>query len=389
MTNVKLEQYDDWLQEGSDVAALVMRQWLEPVEGKDAVIFPPTYPINQNEAGYNIDHLSDGTTVCQIDSVGSQANRMEPIFKRDKYKHLVPQVTVKATVSANGQSRVIHLLDAGHRAADAIVRFSTLGPELHEAFQAFCQNGDAEKLARIAPTSIVFGAWDSRATQAKLPRIVRSVIRAFDVEQLHRSAQYTTIAGEILAAGSAEVTTKGPKAELGLAHVPAVMKHGGILVKGEIRREAILSFVPLRALGSESHNRGDDIRLRRYIFGLALVAFTARPETFLREGCELVPSEDRAAEWKLVNHDGARSDWRITHEDALAFVTAAAEAFGVKQPNQDQEWEFDRTIANDVLNLNEEARKALLRQGPVTKEAINRLRQKGKSDNTKAGAQEA
>ena len=40
---IKSEQFDGWLKDDSEVAALVMRQWLEPVDGKDAVIFPPTY----------------------------------------------------------------------------------------------------------------------------------------------------------------------------------------------------------------------------------------------------------------------------------------------------------------------------------------------------------
>jgi hypothetical protein len=35
---VKLEQFDEWLKDNSDMAALVMRQWLEPVEGKDTVM---------------------------------------------------------------------------------------------------------------------------------------------------------------------------------------------------------------------------------------------------------------------------------------------------------------------------------------------------------------
>ncbi|MCJ7797868.1 MAG: type I-U CRISPR-associated RAMP protein Csb1/Cas7u, partial [Thermoleophilia bacterium] len=108
---IDVTQFDDWLKDDSDVAALVMRQWLEPVEGKDAVIFPPTYakPERMKEedwTGYNIDRFDDGSSVCQIDSVGSQANRMEPIFKREKYKHLVPQVVIKAG------EREVHLLDA-------------------------------------------------------------------------------------------------------------------------------------------------------------------------------------------------------------------------------------------------------------------------------------
>jgi len=361
---VKVEQFDDWLNDDSNVAALTLHQWLEPVEGKDAVVFPPTYPIDENRAGYNIDSFEDGTSVCQIDSVGSQANRMEPIFKREKYKHLVPQVVIKATTE--GMERTIHLLEAGHRAADAIVRFSTLGPTLHEAFRLLRDDGNSEPLARIAPTSIVFGLWDSRATQAKLPRIVRSVIRGFNVRELHRSAQYSTIAGEILEGGDAEVTTKGPKAELGLAHVPAVRTHGGVQVLGGIRRDAVLNLAALRSLGTASADQNEALKLRRYVLGLALVAFTAPQESFLREGCQLVHSSERHAEWKLVKHDGSREDYQVTDQQALDFAGAVADQFGVKQP--DTPAHFDRELAIEVLSLTEPDRKALLKQGPVTKE---------------------
>lgn len=363
------KQHDDWLKDGSEVAALVMRQRLMPVEGADAVIFPPTYPIDQNKAGYNIDRFDDGSSVCQIDSVGSQANRMEPLFRRERYKHLVPQVVIKA-----GDCE-IHLLDAGHRAADAIVRFSTLGPELHEAFRAYRDEGSAVELAIIAPTSIVFGSWDSRATQAKLPRIVRSVIRAYNVKELRRSAQYSTIAGEILAEGDAEVTTKGPKAELGLAHVPAVHAHGGVQVQGEIRRESILNLSALRALANPAGDE-ETLKLRRYILALALVSFTAPMEPCLREGCELVPDPEHAARWTLVKHDGTREDLAVTHDQALAFAKAAAASFGVKEGKSGS---FDSGIANRVLALSEADRKKLLKQGPVTREAIEKLKKGSKT----------
>ena len=368
---VSLDHFDECLKDDSTVAALVMHQWLVPVEGKDTVIFPPTYPIENNKAGYNIDRFDDGTSVCQIDSVGSQANRMEPIFKREKYKHLVPQVVIKATTE--GRERTIDLLDAGHRAADAIVRFSTLGPELHEAFRVLRDDGNGEKLARIAPTSIVFGSWDSRATQVKLPRLVRSVIRAYNVKELRRSAQYSTIAGEILQGGDAEVTTKGPKAELGLAHVPAVLIHGGVQVLGEIRRDAALNFSAIRKLDASS-NGDATIKLRRYLLGLSLVSLTAPLESFLREGCQLVPDPDRSPEWKLVKHDGTRKDEAITHDQSVAFATAAAEAFGIQQP--DTRADFDPDLANKVLALSEADRKRLFKQGPVTREAIEQLGKK-------------
>jgi len=378
-----LKNFDQWLENGSEFAAIVMRQWLEPIQGTDSVIFPPTYATperskEENWIGYNIDG-EGATSVCQIDSVGSQANRMEPIFKRDPYRKLVPQIIIKATTE--GKERKINLLDAGHRAADAIVRFSQLGPELHEAFQLYRDEGNVEPLARIAPTSIIFGSWDSRATQAKLPRIVRSVIRAYDVKVLHRSAQYETIAGEMLEGVDVEVTTKGPKAELGLAHVPAAWTHGGIQVFGEVRRDAILKLATIRALTAKDEKSA--AKLQRYLLGLALVSFTATPETFLREGCELVTSPTRAVEWKLVRNDGTREDGMIEHDLALSFATASAEDFGVRNR---QSVIFDSRLALNVMNLKEKDRKKLFKQGPVTNEKIEILKKKSK---TKSGAPKA
>src|SRR3989440_4646626 len=82
-------------------AALVCRQWLMPAEGHDAVIFPPTFAAAEGgKSGYNIDTVDEtsaknATRVAIIDTVGSQANRMEPLFKKtadgeDPFPLLVP-----------------------------------------------------------------------------------------------------------------------------------------------------------------------------------------------------------------------------------------------------------------------------------------------------------
>src|SRR5690349_13329439 len=142
-----LNQFDHFLN-GDGPAALVIREHLMPVEGEDGVLFPATYA----EIGYNIDIDVKGQTVCLVDSVGSQANRIEPMFAEDKYKHLIPQVVI---VVKEGDKEV-NLLEAGHRAGDAIVRCSALHQKLQDAFKSVL-NGNAEPLAKIAPTSLVFG----------------------------------------------------------------------------------------------------------------------------------------------------------------------------------------------------------------------------------------
>ncbi len=173
--------FNTWAGDRNGPVALHLKQTLLPVEGDGGVIFPPTYA----DVGYNIDELSDGTKVATIDSVGSQANRIEPIFKHKPLAALVPQVEI-----GYGNEKVLSIFEAGHRLGDAVIRSTELQEPAQAAFRLFLDNGDASAIAKLAPTSLVFGVWDSRDTQAKLPRIVQSVVRAWDVTKLTRSAQY-------------------------------------------------------------------------------------------------------------------------------------------------------------------------------------------------------
>jgi CRISPR-associated protein Csb1 len=334
-----LSQFDPWLTT-DDFAALVIREYLEPVEGPDGVLFPATYAAAEDKkafpGGYNIDPPEGDKNVCLVDSVGSQANRIEPIFRKPDYAHLVPQVSVKAG------EKSVSILEAGHRAGDALVRCTPLQKELQDAFKAVLR-GNAEPLARIAPTSLVFGVWDSRDTQAKLPRLVSSTIRAFDVKRLKRSAQYnpsTDYIGDKLLDDTTDKALKDAYAERGFIHVPATGSHGGVIATGGVRRDATLSLAALRLL-SVGDDSAKTLALRRYILGLALVAFTSNASTYLRQGCNLVPSE-KPRDFNLVHSDGKREAVTITQAIALEFATVAAKEFGVAQG---KEVTFDSKLA--------------------------------------------
>jgi CRISPR-associated protein Csb1 len=341
-------QFDAWLS-AEGPAALVLREYLMPVEGRDGVFFPATFAASEDgtfKGGYNIDEFPDGTNVCLVDSVGSQANRIEPLFASPALRGLVPQVVIVA-----GERRV-NLLEAGHRAADALVRCSSLQNELRDAFITV-RAGNAEPLARVAPTSIVFGAWDSRDTQAKLPRLLAATIRAFNVRRLTRSAQFVPAldyVGEGLIDEPADKKAEKALAERGFAHVPSSGAHGGVIAHGDIRREATLHLAALRTLGASTDERRP--LLQRYILGLALVAFTQQPGTYLRQGCNLVLDPDRVREMSAVFGNGRRESVSITPEEAAAFARAAAAAFGLDPDREigrpggpDREVPFDRDLA--------------------------------------------
>ncbi len=321
----QLARFDAWITEGGP-SALVMKEYLEPAAGAGDVIFPPTFAPPEDDraaaAGYVIDGDGD-KTVCLLDSVGSQANRLEPVFKMAGYRDLVPQIEIRV------KDRVVNLLEVGHRAADALVRSTALAGDLEEAFRE-CETGNAAPLAKIAPTSLVFGAWDSRASQVKVPRLVDSTIRAFGVRKLTRSAQYFSALEKDEVEELLETDTQKQRKALskaGFLDAPSGRTHGGVIVEGEIVRTTIVNLTALRALGAPTVE--ERTALRRYILGLALIAALAPMDFCLRQGCLLVRARQKPPESKVVYRDGRREDFSAAMEEIEPFAKAAAEAFGV------------------------------------------------------------
>lgn len=422
-------KFDEWLKPDGPIA-ITSVQYLEPVLGKDAVIFPPTYPMpvlrgrvhtvkdgeyrvsvelppfrdiaaksenkekenSQKEPGYNIDHFRDGSNICEIDSPQSQSNRIEPGFKALAEGKLVPQIVIDV------KGDKVNLLDAGHRAADALVCFSSLCAEFFEAF-AKAAKGNCWKLARLAPTSLLFGAWDSRSTKAKLPRIFKAQIRATDVELLTRSAQYVPATDYIQSGAIDEELNKGgedknPLSAEGFNAVPAPRMHGGVIVKGEIKREAIINLAALREIRAEREETNKDTgevvkhdcsaELQRYLLALALTCLSRPAPLNLREGCLLRIPDPKKNRLKLVPFEGGDEDLdpQISGDDAVKVALAAAtEFFEEDFANKDHtDAIFEQGVADEYLRMSKEDREKLRRAGPITQAAIKAYKKKKEDD---------
>lgn len=354
------ELINEWADKIDGPVALHLKQKLVPVEeGEHAVIFPPTYA----NIGYNIDTLADGTKVVTIDSVGSQANRIEPIFKSIARKDdngkekemnpladLVPQIKIEIPIKPNKKNKgdkpyivTRSLLDLAHRSADATVySCPTLGPEVRKAFKALSTANDAGPLCRIAPTSLLFGVWDSRGgTGEKRPRIVRSIIRAWDVDVLHAAAQFSsirkTLDEETLSELEKYAKDKNKMlSDVGLDDAPAIFRRlkgnaakeipeyrnglpnperrvlGGVLVRGTIERDVTVNLSVLRRL--EGANENESLAIRRYLLALALIAATSDFDLYLREGCHLRFAGDD--KWQIVPRRGDRVFVDLTSREA-------------------------------------------------------------------------
>jgi CRISPR-associated protein Csb1 len=415
--------------------ALIIKQELAPDDEDERIIFPATYPMTKfkgrvqtfehgeyrvrielppeskrdkdekkenQRPDYQIDRFSDGTNLCEVDSIQSQSNRIEPQFKTIKDGTLVPQVTIEVG------TQTVNLLDAGHRAADAVVRMSSLAADFHEAWIA-AKSGDHFKLATLAPTTIVFGAWDSRSTQAKLQRLIKAHIRATNVVERTRSAQYTPAAdyvayGAIDESVSAGEDDKNNLSQEGMKHALSTQTVGGVMLTAtsnlfrtvnvnlaairQLRASGIRTELPndatddakRKALEAEKKSANERTRLlQEYILGLTLLAAYSRPSLNLREGCNLQTKGD--AQTILAQNN--LKEVAVPDQTKLQeFVEHAAKAF-FSNPNinfdeKDRHGVFEKGVAEQFLSMPTADRDKVRALGPITSATLKKFAEQGK-----------
>lgn len=331
MNNQILQHFDAWLQFGGP-SAVVIKEFLEPAAGKGAVIFPPTFAPSEDarDRDEKSQYVIDGegpSNSCLLDTIGSQANRLEPIFRKEPCRNWIPQINIEI----GQRAEPVSILELGHRVGDSVARASALAPDIRAAFRAY-DAGDSEPMAKLAPTSLIFGAWDSRDTQIKIPRLLESSVRAHNVERLRRAAQYfATLSAdevsELLQMETSDKTQREALSKEGVLDSPAGVTHGGIRVNGDIVRTTILNLTALRKIAAPTPER--TLVVRRYILALALIATTANDDLFLRQGCLLVQDATRPMESTVVFRNGKREPASLDLASLEHFAAAAAEAFGV------------------------------------------------------------
>jgi CRISPR-associated protein Csb1 len=398
--------------ESDTYVAIVIRQHMRPDDdGPHPVIFPPTYPMStlkgrvhivrdgeyrvsvelpadtkvkadsteNQKAGYNIDFFPGDRNVCEIDSPQSQANRVEP-----KLKKYVPSIRVQV---GNDPvfSKNVDLLEAGHRAADAVIRMSSLAGKFHEAFVR-AKHDDYFPLAMLAPTSLVFGVWDSRSTYVKLQRIFKAYIRATDVQLRTRSAQFTP-AVDYIAAGALDEDadkTEGAKGSRttsmsaeGMKHALATQTAGGVLLteRSTLIRTVVINLAAVRELkaSDDAHRQA----LQKYILGLALTAAAEEPETKLREGCNLRLRDKTDAiaavprrgddEPILLDVSAIRSATENARDEFFKLAEADFKPTdNEKTFTKDYQAVFESGVAEKFLQMSKDERAAICQLGPVT-----------------------
>lgn len=305
-----MKKLDDIL--GSGAAIIVRHDILAPAM-PDGVVFPPTYAGE----GYVITPTKDGNSYCRLDGEASMANRIEPLLDK-----LVPSVTVKHPDGA-----VRKLTELAHRCTDPWLRCTPLWTSKIQPALLALRKRDAEPLARLAPTSLVFGLMDIRQSQSKHGRIYEGRIMASGVTRLDNAG----VANASFDFGDAPDEQEAEaRASVGFTNRPLGKKdmRGGVVVSGDVTLSATISLNDIRAL--KAANDPMTLALRRYILGLCLVAITAAVPLNLRRGCLLVTKKN------AIYYDGDDSKpLGISYDEAVKLAEQARdEWFGGKLPEE-------------------------------------------------------
>ena len=145
---------------------------------------PPTYDGGKYATE---DRRIDGEIVpcVLLDSVQSQANRMEMALLDAWEKGRIPLPVIAVDFAGNDMPKVLRItsLEAPHRIADALLRDSLLdGKRFRESEKGQqldqVDNRNATPLLELCPTALVFGMWDSTGPRgglgAKFARVLVS-----------------------------------------------------------------------------------------------------------------------------------------------------------------------------------------------------------------------
>lgn len=166
-----------------EAAAIRAVTRLQPAGGPGDKIFPPTYATGDRaETRYAFENRRiDGQDVSTVllDSVASQANRMEEALKAAWEEERIdfPVIAVDFTAQDGIEDLgTVTVLDAPHRIADAILRDSLDASDGKTRFRdtaigraytnAQVKNADAVYL--YCPTALIFGVWDSTGPRGGL-----------------------------------------------------------------------------------------------------------------------------------------------------------------------------------------------------------------------------
>ncbi len=346
-------------------AALRFRARLQPAGGHGDKVFPPTYEGGKYaEEKRRIPGHAEPVPCVHLDSVQSQANRMELALLEASREGRLPLPIVQVVFDEDlAEVGTITSMEAPHRLADAILRDSTLNgvrfrmtEEGKTLDSASLQN--ATGLFGIAPTSLLFGLWDSTGPKGglgvKFQRAIVSELVGVDAVVGQKSSSRIDPLGIVLNAGPIYLTNKTtgewglnendasgkPLSKMGKEGKPSEANHGNVTpsithVNGGVTfdhalQTLVISLPALRRLrfplGGNQPTQDVDLTAQTTLaaLGLAAAALSIAKGTDLRSRCLLVP--EAPPTWEIVKADGQIEAFTLTADEACTLLEGAVKA---------------------------------------------------------------
>ena len=320
---------------------------LQPAGGAGDKIFPPTYEggTYATESRY-ID--GEEAPCVLLDSVQSQANRMEEALQDDWREGQIPLPVITVPFENLPKSFAVTSLDAPHRIADALLRDSALGdvPFRQSEVGSVLETTDirnATGLFKHCPTALVFGIWDSTGPRGgsgtKIQRAIASEIIGLHAVQGRRTSSRIDPAQIIRAAGPVadadngwgwEVAKDGRgkrPSEVNHGNIPPTIEDGGFTISKALQT-TVISLPAIRRLRFPVDGRAPtaqvDNAARTVLVALALLAATLVRErgADLRSRCLLHPVEIPC--WELLDSPGKEAERFDTSGEGLRAIYARA-----------------------------------------------------------------
>ena len=364
------------LREAVTKGAVAIRriQRLQPAGGPGDKVFPPTYEGGIYATEQRI--INGQRVPCVLlDSVQSQANRMELALKQKCYRGKdqeadIPVVTVDFTAAElkNKLEEIgeVTSLDAPHRLADAILRDSNnKGVAFRDSEEGKLLNtatvANATGLYGICTTALVLGIWDSTGPRGgmgtKFQRALVSEIIGVNTEKgiktssrldplsigLNAGPVYEKKDGSGWTSDAALARVEKSKPVLvGKEGKPSEINHGNVTPSladnggttfDYAQQSVVISLPALRRLRfpnekKESQQSRDEVAQAALIaLAIAAAHLSISQGCDLRSRCLLIPDVDQPAAWEIIGSDGQSQT--VTIPDPVALMTEAAAA-GVK-----------------------------------------------------------
>lgn len=322
MTKQLLSRIREAVMLRSDDAAIRIRATYQPQAGSSAKVYPPTYIAGPTGSRYHFEQrwseTGEAVDVVMLDSIQSQANRVERAMRENAQSLGIPEIVIEATL-ADRKFR-ISSLDAPHRSRDAYLLDSELQgvpfdkTEIGKSLSASTPE-DGIALLQNSPQDLIFGVWDSHRGKRISLKIARSYTSEMIGWNVLKGKKAATKGDPLNLPGTSkvplgdwrpELVTKNKKSteeklsELGHGMVPVAPEEsiGGVSVQ-RITREAVLSLTGLARLGFPLEGTDATEAGRTVLAALALagdrLAF-GRAGLNLRSGSDLV-LESESIEW--------------------------------------------------------------------------------------------